>query len=425
MVRLFWKWYLFFCEGLSSCSESIEVLSLISSEKLGESYYQDFISAPPKLNVLHKALNNGSSDGESAGANEHSPNSCSDDAVEPASSSDPDVSQTDNNTAIVSSNFASFSDSHSTQASGSQLSKTCASTSESVFDNRVQSWFMVTDNVDSSPVPTATPTNSLFQPDLVPVEAGVTESTTQRPSDSHERPPLVLLSNAENQWCPNYETDLAEGVRSRTPPDIQQMASFYDVIASDSSPVLPDVQLNTPAVSILPSNIEVETPQFAIAPPDLTQSPRGRPDILTSDYDTQNRPPQNVDLVVQELDVIRAVDQSSNPDLMTEPDMNESQGDVESAHDSTIVENNVVDLVVQELDVVQGNEHSSSHAVTSLDILPSNSETAEAQSPDVASQQMSILHDIPASRMDRNGATGQFHSSFNEVIMKLRRLFEV
>ena len=362
------------------------------------------------MNVLHKALKNGSSDGESAGPNEHSPNSCSDDAVEPASSSDPDVSQPDKPTTQGS--YPSFSDSQTGQSPGPESGDNRDSP-ESGYDNRLQSWFMVNDNAGTSPLPTSTPTNSLFQPDLVPVEAAVPESPSDRLSESFDRT-LLAPQNVEDQRNQSYDELSTEDGRSRTPPDIQQMTSSQNMIGSlsETSTVLPDVQLNTPAVSILPSNMDVEQ-QFAGAPPDLTQSPRERPDILTSDFDTQNRSAQNVDLVVQELDVIRAVNQNVERDSMSETNMAEE--DVDNARNAAVVESNSVDLVVQELDVVQGNEHLLAHAVTSLDILPANGDAAEAQTPDIASQQMSILHDIPVSRMDRNGTAGHIDSSFNEV----------
>ncbi|XP_075254282.1 TATA element modulatory factor-like isoform X2 [Convolutriloba macropyga] len=459
--------------GLSSASESIEVLSLISSEKLGlgESYYQDF-SSPPKLNVLHKVLDSARASSSSSSANnQHSPNS-SDYGVEEASCSPPDETEeitlhapVDTTSAVASEplphpptdivlreeeHHGAIDEDNSIQSSNTipqvQISNVTVSPEPSTVSMEssqtsvnVQSWLMISETSSTtqsshSPQRTNSPTNntntnqqpllttapSVFQPDLLPVtdEFTPTLEPISTSVSSH------LSANSE------YSSSSTVELRAVTPPDIQQMTAlnYNPASNSESLHVLPDVQLNTSL-----HHIEEGFPEPQI--PDLTNSSRERPDIFPSDDASElSRPNQNVDLVVQELDVIRAVDENTHrlSELQAEDSVpgNEEFQALRDVHQD--IQPNAIDVVVQELDVVQSMEQSSSNAVTSLDILPTNldRESASQEEPniirtehesvpieeredqgamepmpvDLTSQQMSILNDLPTTTMDRTGA---------------------
>ena len=406
---------------MSSASESIEVLSFLSSEKMGESYYQDFAS-PPKLNVLHKALKHGDGSSSSSGNNQHSPNSGSDYGVEEsASPSEPGDSEIPLNEHEPSEEapVAEQRNIHQNEQISVNVSSERLGSSNTEVTNSsqtVQSWLMVTDSTastisTSSTVVSTSPTVSAFQPDLLPVNSDESIATLE--------PVAQDLYSFHGDHFENCGSSTLE-IRAITPPDIQQMTSHYNPTPmSDSLQPLPDVQLNT-------SFNQSEDGETVVQIPDLTNSSRERPDIFPSE-EVPGSPRQNqaVDLVVQELDVISAVDQSSarlNEELANNEELLRADERVDTAP-------NAIDVVVQELDVVQGMDLPSSNAMTSLDILPTNMEPdltrgedesryreeEEVSANEIAMQQISILNELPAATMDRTGsANASMHSSSPE-----------
>ncbi len=355
---------------MSSCSESIEVLSAVSSSAERPLDQFQAFGAPPKLNVLHKVLKSNAGSTSSSANPQDSPTSISDDAIE-ETSSPPDSDEYPlglgaGNTSTLQAPMP-FPTSESQEAirpldHQSSPLPPVSLTSSTASNNMssVHSWLMLpSDSGNYQPEPSPTPSN--FQPDLVPI-SGEFMQRGQVTSGEAESSAYSELSGGESTVVTSSD-------------------QFSQILPSTFDPTTSTLNQGWEnSLDDIISNSAVE-PQI----PDITRSSRERPDIFhEAQSSAADRPTQPVDLlVVQELDVIRAVDESA---VLEEGNLNEPVSTFPE-NTSTAV-GNAVDLVVQELDIVRGNDDQSSPSVLPLDVVPQNvEETVAANDPPIVNRE--------------------------------------